>query len=66
MSFHLVLNPIACDGRGTCAELIGERIQMDDWGYPIVSTAELKGELVDYAEEACAACPTGALALKHT
>ena len=25
-----------CAGRGICAELLPERITLDDWGYPII------------------------------
>ena len=31
---ELVLDPVACDGRGVCAEMLPERIELDRWGYP--------------------------------
>ena len=33
---ELVVDRIACDGYGMCAELLPELIELDDWGYPIV------------------------------
>jgi ferredoxin len=61
MSRELRVNPIACDGSGLCAELLPERISLDDWGYPIVDGRPLTSELEEHAERAVAACPTMAL-----
>ncbi|MDX6491938.1 MAG: ferredoxin, partial [Gaiellaceae bacterium] len=36
MSRALRVNPIMCDGSGLCAELIPERVRLDEWGYPII------------------------------
>ncbi|MDQ1484657.1 MAG: ferredoxin, partial [Actinomycetota bacterium] len=33
----------ACDGRGLCAELLPERITLDEWGFPIIDRAEVSG-----------------------
>ena len=33
---ELVVDRIACDGYGMCAELLPELIDLDDWGYPIM------------------------------
>jgi ferredoxin len=60
----LRVNPIACTGRGVCAELLPELIRMDPWGYPIVPPAELDDELIDLARKAVAACPVLALTLQ--
>ena len=36
MKRYLVrVDPIACDGHGLCADLLPERIELDEWGYPI-------------------------------
>jgi NADH:ubiquinone oxidoreductase subunit F (NADH-binding) len=40
---RLRVDPIACDGRGLCAEILPELITLDDWGYPIISDRELTG-----------------------
>ena len=58
------VNPIACDGSGLCAELLPERIRLDEWGYPIVDPTPLTPELRGHAERAVAACPTLALLLQ--
>ena len=63
MSHRLKVNPIACDGSGLCAELLPERIRLDDWGYPIVDPEPLTPELRQHAERAVDACPRMALLL---
>ena len=65
MSTVVRVNPIACDGSGLCAELLPERIRLDDWGYPIVDDRPLPPELVAHARRAAAACPTLALLLER-
>jgi ferredoxin len=53
----------ACDGRGLCAELLPERITLDEWGFPIIDRAEVSGADLAEARKAVAACPTLALRL---
>jgi len=65
MSERIVVDFIACDGRGVCAELFPERITLDDWGYPILSTEEITPELMAHAKRAVAACPVLALRLRR-
>jgi len=60
---HLVVDPIACDGRGLCAELVPERITLDPWDYPIVDPTPLPRSLEPLARRAVAACPVLALKL---
>ena len=62
MSDTLRVNPIACEGHGLCAELFPERIELDDWGYPIVSPEPVPRALEAHARRAVAACPVLALA----
>jgi ferredoxin len=57
----LVLDPIACDGHGCCAELFPEWIRLDDWGYPILHAGPLPPELVARARWAVSNCPALAL-----
>ena len=64
MSTVVRVNPIACDGSGLCAELLPERIRLDEWGYPIVDPTALTPELRGHAERAVAACPKLALLLQ--
>ena len=65
MSLRLRVNPIACEAHGLCAELLPERIELDEWGYPIVDGRPLPRELVDHARRAAAACPTFALIVQR-
>jgi ferredoxin len=60
---HLRLDPITCDGHGVCAELFPERIELDDWGYPIVDGAPIPDRQVANARRAVFACPVLALQL---
>ena len=62
ITVRLRLDPIACDGHGVCAELFPERIELDDWGYPIIDPAVIPDRLLPNARRAVFACP--ALALK--
>jgi ferredoxin len=58
------VDPIACDGHGLCAELFPERIELDDWGYPIVDPQPVTPELEAHARRAIAECPMLALRLE--
>jgi ferredoxin len=62
---ELVVDPIACTGHGLCAELLPERIVLDDWGYPIVA-ASVPPALHDHAVRAVKACPALALKLRRS
>jgi ferredoxin len=61
----LRVNPILCDGHGLCAELLPERIELDEWGYPIVDAAAMPRSLEPHARRAVAACPVLALRLER-
>jgi len=60
---ELVVDRIACDGFGMCAELLPELIELDDWGYPIVAAGGVPDLLLDHAKRAVAVCPVLALRL---
>ena len=60
---ELVVDRIACDGFGMCAELLPEIIELDDWGYPIVASGGVPDVLVEHARRAVAVCPVLALRL---
>ena len=62
-SLELVIDPIACDGRGVRAEMLPERIELDRWGYPVVEEGEIAPALFDHAVRAVRACPRQALHL---
>ncbi|HET9074020.1 MAG TPA: ferredoxin [Solirubrobacteraceae bacterium] len=63
MSERLQVDMIACSAHGMCAELLPERVTLDDWGYPIVSGAPVPAELAGVAQMAVDACPVLALKL---
>ena len=62
---RLRVDPIACDGRGLCAELLPELISLDDWGFPILRDAEVPSELTKEAREVVKLCPKLALWLER-
>ena len=51
-----------CRARGLCHELLPEVIELDDWGYPIV-TGEVTPQLARDARSAVRGCPQLALRL---
>ena len=61
--YRLVVDPIACDGAGVCAELLPEMINLDPWGFPIIAGGEVPPGLLDHAQRAAASCPRLALTL---
>jgi ferredoxin len=65
LTSHLRVNWIACEAHGMCAELLPERITLDDWGYPIIDERPIPAELEAHARRAVDACPTLALALER-
>ncbi len=62
-SVRLRVDPVACDGRGLCADLLPEMVTLDDWGYPMVSDQPVPPHLDRHARRAVAACPLLALRL---
>jgi ferredoxin len=62
--YRLRVDPIRCDGHGSCAELFPEGISLDDWGYPILKTGPVPAELLSRARWAVSNCPALALRLE--
>ncbi len=60
---RLRVDPIACDGRGFCAEILPEMITLDDWGFPIIRDPDVPAGLRAEAGEAARLCPMLALRL---
>jgi len=58
---ELMVDRIACDGFGMCAELLPELVDLDDWGYPIVREGGVPDGLLEHARRAVAVCPVLAL-----
>jgi ferredoxin len=59
---RLRLDRTACTGHGLCADLLPERISLDEWGFPIVS-GDVPPRLAGHARRAVRACPVLALRL---
>ena len=60
---RLRVDPIACDGRGLCAEVLPELISLDDWGFPVIADQDVPPVLWREAQEAVRLCPLLALRL---
>ncbi len=61
---RLRVDPIACDGRGLCAEILPELITLDDWGFPVIQ-GDVPGPVLENAREAVRVCPKLALWLEE-
>ncbi|MBO0856594.1 MAG: ferredoxin [Nocardia sp.] len=57
-SATLAVDRTACAGHGICAHILTGTIDLDDWGYPIISADEPDPDL---AAEAIKLCPAKAL-----
>ncbi len=55
----------ACRARGFCHELLPEVVDLDEWGYPLVTRAVPAG-LESEARAAVRTCPTLALRLESS
>ena len=62
---RLRVDPVACDAYGYCAELLPERVTLDEWGYPRVDGTPVDGALVELATRAAAECPRRAVLLER-
>jgi ferredoxin len=58
-------DPIRCGAHGYCAEILPERITLDDWGFPIISAEPIDFALEDHARRAVDQCPLLALKLER-
>jgi ferredoxin len=65
VTIRLVLDPIACDGHGLCAEVFPEGITLDDWGYPMLREGDVPRHLEQHARRAASACPVLALRVRR-
>ena len=61
---RLRVDPIACEGRRICAEVLPELITLDDWGFPMVNSQDVPAGLVEESREAVRLCPKLALRLE--
>ena len=63
VSQRLEIDPIACTGHGLCADLLPERIDLDEWGYP--HPRRRAAGPCPHARRAVRACPALALRLQQ-
>src|SRR5512146_2620337 len=61
----LRVDPIACAGRGLCAEMLPELITLDDWGFPMVAAAGIPAGLEREVTAVARACPRLALRVER-
>lgn len=61
---RLRVDPIACEGRKRCAEILPEMITLDVWGFPIIRDCDVPDRLIGEAREAVRVWPKLALRLK--
>jgi len=66
MNQRVRVDIIRCDGHGYCAEILPERIRLDDWGFPMVDETPLTRDLLALARRAVNACPLLALRIDST
>ncbi len=52
---RLAVDRIACTGRGICASLLPEVIDLDEWGYPIIHGAHVDPQMGGIAIRMCPA-----------
>ena len=62
---QLTVDPIACDGRGLCAELLPGFIRLDDWGFPVIFPRDVPAEFQAEAATVVRLCPRLALRLER-
>jgi len=60
---RLIVNMIECEAHGVCAELFPERVELDEWGYPIIGDEPIPPALLKHARRAVQNCPKLALIL---
>ncbi len=65
VAVRLRVDPVACDAYGYCAEILPERVALDEWGYPIVDGTPVPAGLVELATRAAAECPRRAVHLEQ-
>jgi ferredoxin len=64
VTLRLRIDPTACTGHGVCADLLPERIHLDEWGFPIIAP-DVPPALAAEARRAVRGCPVLALRLQR-
>jgi ferredoxin len=57
----LRIDAVACDGVGVCAHLAPDLIELDRWGYPVISAGDLSRREIAAAHRAVQGCPRKAM-----
>lgn len=66
MSLTVRVDLTRCAGHGICALLLGERIELDSWGFAQVEPDGVDGRrLSRRARRAAAACPRAAIVVEE-
>lgn len=60
----LAIDWTRCDGHGLCAQLLAERVALDEHGFPVLRDAPVDDDLLPHARRAVAFCPSLALRLE--
>lgn len=66
--FFLRIDPVLCDGFGHCHELAPELVEIDEWGYPVITTEPTtlaNGAALTSARLAVRGCPRQALHIER-
>ena len=61
----LVIDFIACEGHGVCADLMPSHVELDQWGYPILSRHTVDPSDMREARRTIRACPELAMRLEE-
>ncbi len=64
MTHTMEIDWTRCDGHGLCHALLPERIDVDEWGFPVLRNGVVADPDLPSARRAVAACPALALALR--
>ncbi len=65
MIARLRVDPIACEGRALCTEMLPELITLDDWGFPIIGDGPVPRRLLGDVRVTVRACPKLALRISE-
>jgi len=64
---HLEIDWTRCDGHGLCSRLLPERIDLDEWGFPVFTDGAMTNDdALAAALLAARSCPALALRVRDT
>jgi ferredoxin len=65
VALRVRVDPVACEAYGYCAELLPERVTLDEWGYPVVDGTAVGADQVELATRSAAECPRRAFLVEE-